>query len=96
MNQTELRQCLDSYLAIKDALGLKTQPTRILLDDFLRFVESRGTPNLSAPKRRLIGTVACRLLVGQAVRSNASVWSEGFFHFCARSSLNRRSRITSC
>jgi len=44
MNQTELRQCLDSYLAIKDALGFKTQPTRILLHDFLRFVESRGTP----------------------------------------------------
>lgn len=44
MNQRELRQCLDSYLAIKDALGFKTQPTRILLHDFLRFVESRGTP----------------------------------------------------
>jgi integrase/recombinase XerD len=44
MNQTELRQYLDSYLAIKEALGFKSQPTRILLRDFLRFVESRGIP----------------------------------------------------
>jgi integrase/recombinase XerD len=43
MNQTELRQYLDSYLAIKEALGFKSQPTRILLRDFLRFVESRGS-----------------------------------------------------
>jgi site-specific recombinase XerD len=42
MNQTELRQCLDSYLAVKDALGFKTQPARILLRDFLHFVESRS------------------------------------------------------
>jgi len=48
MNQTELQQCLDSYLAIKEALGFKIQPTRILLRDFLRFVESRG---ISEPLR---------------------------------------------
>src|SRR5215475_10346899 len=42
MNQAELRQSLDSYLAIKEALGFRSQPTRILLHDFLRFVESRG------------------------------------------------------
>jgi integrase/recombinase XerD len=48
MNQTELQQCLVSYLAIKEALGFKIQPTRILLRDFLRFVESRG---ISEPLR---------------------------------------------
>jgi integrase len=51
MNLTELRQCLDSYLAIKEALGFKIQPTRILLHDFLRFVENRG---ISEPLRAQI------------------------------------------
>jgi site-specific recombinase XerD len=42
MNNLELQQRLNSYLAVKDALGFKTQIARLLLCDFLHFLEAQG------------------------------------------------------
>jgi hypothetical protein len=48
MNNIDLQQSLSSYLAMKDVLGFKTEIAKILLCDFLHFVEAEG---ISGPIR---------------------------------------------
>ena len=41
MNATELNRQLDTYLGLREALGLKLRVERPLLRDFVRFVQAR-------------------------------------------------------
>lgn len=48
MTKDDLQRRLDSYLAIRDALGFRMQPTRILLMDFVQYLNGL---NLTGPIR---------------------------------------------
>lgn len=71
MNTADLHAALDSYLALRDALGFSTHAAKLLLRDFLKFVAARDS---SGPLRAEVAlewacaTSAQRGTAGQAAR----------------------------
>jgi integrase/recombinase XerD len=67
MNNIDLQQKLDSYLAVKDALGFKTEIARILLCDFLHYVEAQG----------ISGHISAQMAIDWACKTSANRGSSG-------------------
>jgi integrase/recombinase XerD len=71
MNRDDLRRSLDSYLAIREALGFKMRPTAMLLADFVSYLAAQNLPGPIRAQTAIdwaCGSSATRGPGGQAAR----------------------------
>ena len=67
MKETDLRARLDAYLALREALGISTRAGRILLQDFVAYLEKHTNGN----------PIRARLAVDWACSASATRGSSG-------------------
>jgi hypothetical protein len=60
MSHNLWRPHLESYLAVREAMGHSVRAERKLLGEFLDFVDQKSVPDRSVPNGLLIGLVCSR------------------------------------
>jgi hypothetical protein len=96
MNATWLETQLVAYLSLRETLGVQMRAEKILLPDFVAFVQAQGTLIRSVRNSPSSGPVRHPRHAARAGPRGASAWHEGFSSISAHLRQTLMSQSQAC